>query len=222
MGRESTLRAVRIWPDEEAFDRVDRDLLEAMLQAVGERGYTGATVQHALNRSGVSRACFYRHFANKEDCFLRAYEMAAERLYEDAIAAARVWDSWGEGLRAGLAELLRFVAEQPLIAKALTIEVRTAGEAAWAKHEEVVQRFVSLLDRARSEPGVRHLAPAWTGRFVAGAIEESLHAAIVEGRTETTEELLPGLTHFVMLNYFGEEEAFEAMEAAASPPLAAA
>jgi AcrR family transcriptional regulator len=48
-----------------------------MTEAVAERGYAKTTLAHVLRRARVSRETFYEQFANKEDCFLAAYDAAA-------------------------------------------------------------------------------------------------------------------------------------------------
>jgi Bacterial regulatory proteins, tetR family len=47
-------------------------LMAAMVAAVAERGYERTTVGDVVELSGVSRTAFYRHYANKEDCFVAA------------------------------------------------------------------------------------------------------------------------------------------------------
>ena len=49
-------------------------LLEAVGRAVAERGYAAATIDDVVRRAGVSKKTFYDHFADKQDCFLAAYE----------------------------------------------------------------------------------------------------------------------------------------------------
>jgi AcrR family transcriptional regulator len=203
-----TLRAVRSW-DEAIPERAsDEGVLEAMLLSVGSRGYEKASVQEVLERSGISRERFQRRFGGKEACFAQAYEMAAERLCEEVLEAGRGADSWRAGFRAGLARLLRTVAEQPLLAKALTIEVRAARGQAWAKHQQTIERFARAVDSARGEPGAQPTTTPFTAQFVVGAIEERIGAEIGAGRTATVERLLPDLAHLAVLQYFGEDEAW--------------
>ena len=57
-------------------------LLEAVGRAVAERGYAAATIDDVVRRAGVSKKTFYDHFADKQDCFLAAYEAASEELLE--------------------------------------------------------------------------------------------------------------------------------------------
>lgn len=179
-----------------------------MLLSVGARGYEKATVREVLERSGVSERRFQQRFGGKEGCFAEAYEIAADRLCAEVLEAGREAESWRAGFRAALARLLKTVAEQPLLAKALLVEARAARGASWAKHQQVVERFVRAVDSARDEPDVRISATPTRAAFVVGAIEESIVAEIGGGRTATVERLLPDLCHLVVLNYFGEDEAW--------------
>ena len=162
-----------------------------MLLTAGALGYEAATLQEVAERAGVSRAQFQRHFGSREECFAAAYEAAAERLVEDVLEAGREAPSWRLGLRAALAELLRFVAEQPLLAKALILEVRAARGNAWVAHQQMVDRLVTAIDSAREQPG---------------ALPSS--SPMTAGRAAEAQHLLPDLTHLVVLNYFGEDEAW--------------
>ena len=208
MDAPPTLRAVRSW-DEAIPERAsDEGALEAMLLAVGAKGYDKATVQEVLERSGISRDRFQRRFGGKEGCFAQAYEMAADRLCAEVLEAGREAESWRAGFRAALAKLLRTVAEQPLLAKALLIEVRAARGQAWAKHQQLVERFARAVDSARSQRGARPTVTQLTAQFVAGAIEETLATEISAGRAAEVERLLPDLAHLTVLNYFGEDEAW--------------
>jgi AcrR family transcriptional regulator len=179
-----------------------------MLLTAGARGYEKASVQEVAERAGISRDQFHRRCGGKDECFGQAYEAAAERLCEDLLEVGRKADSWRLGFRAALAELLRTVAEQPLLAKALLIEVRAARGRAWAVHQRVVERLTEAIDTARSEPGALGSASPMTAGFMIGAIEESISLEIGAGRAAGVERLLPDLCHLVVLNYFGEDEAW--------------
>ncbi len=199
------LRAVRSWEEVAPDLSADDAVLEAMLLTAGELGYTKATVREVAERSRITQDRFHRRFGSKEACFSRAYEEAAERLASQVLGACREAAGWREGFRTGLAELLRFVAEQPLMAKAMLIEVRAARGDAWVKHQQIVERLTTALDSARAEPGARPGASPMTAGFVAGAIEESLSIEIAAGRAEGAQLLLDDLTHLAFLQLFGEE-----------------
>jgi AcrR family transcriptional regulator len=204
----TTLRAVRSWDEAIPQQASDEGALEAMLLSVGARGYEKASVQEVLDRSGISRERFQRRFGGKEACFAQAYEMAVERICAEVLEAAQGAESWRAGFRAALARLLRSVAEQPLMAKALLIEVRAARGQAWAKHQQAIERLAAAVDSARQDPDATPTATALTAQFVVGAVEEAICAEIGAGRTAKVERLLPDLTHLAVLNYFGEDEAW--------------
>jgi len=205
MEEPGPLRAVRSW-EEVAPDRDgDRDVLEAMLLTAGEKGYAKTTVREVAERARITEDRFHRRLGTKEQCFARAYAEAAERLAADIKEAALAGDSWRGAFRAGLAELLRFAAEQPLKARALLIEVRAARGKAWVTHQEMVDRVIAALATAHDEPGARADASPMTAGFVAGAIEESLSIELAAARAAKVEHLLPDLTHLAFLQLFGEE-----------------
>ncbi len=208
MDAPPTLRAVRSWDEAVPQRASDEGALEAMLLSVGAHGYEQASVQEVLERSGISRERFQRRFGDKQACFAEAYVTAADRLCAEVLEAGRAGESWRAGFRAALAQLLRTVAEQPLLAKALLIEVRAARGAAWATHQQVIERLAKVVDTARLQPGAMPTTTPLTAQFVVGAIEESLSAEIGAGRAATVERLLPDLAHLAVLNYFGEDQAW--------------
>ena len=85
---------MRSWDEAIPQRASDEGALEAMLLSVGARGYDKATVQEVLERSGISRDRFQRHFGGKEACFAQAYEMAADRLCAEVLEAGREAESW--------------------------------------------------------------------------------------------------------------------------------
>jgi len=206
MEEPGPLRAVRSWEEDLPDRSIDADTLEAMLLTVGEKGYAATTVREVAERARITQDRFHRRFGSKEACFARAYEETAERLSGEVVAASREATSWRDGFRAGLAELLRIVAEQPLLAKALLLEVRAARGDAWLAHQHLIERLTAALDDARDVPGARATSTPMTAGFVVGAIEESLCLEIAAGRAAEAERLLPDLTRLAFLQLFGEDE----------------
>lgn len=189
-------------------------ILEAMLVASGELGFERVAVRHVIERAQTSRATFYKHFDGSEDCFVQAYGDAAEWLYRRLVGAAKRQSSWREGVRAGLAELLEFCATQPAIAKALLVEVHAAGGRALAQRRDLMERLSRALDSARREIPTRQAPPPITSDFIVGAIDTLLTAKLLDGDAESAPEMLPGLLHFVVMQYLGEGPAWEEMVAA--------
>jgi AcrR family transcriptional regulator len=189
-------------------------LLEAMLIVSGELGYEQVAVRHVIQRAKTSRATFYKHFEDREDCFAQAHRDAGDWLHQRLIGAAKRQSSWREGLRAAMAELLEFCANQPPIAKALFVEVHAAGGRALDQRRELMERLSRALDGARREIPSRQAPPPVTSTFIVGAIDTLVSAKLMDDDAERAPEMLPGLLHFVVMQYFGEDAAWEEMAAA--------
>lgn len=57
-------------------------LLRATVALGSERGFGILTLADIVGCAGVARSTFYEHFANKQQCFLAAFDYAAERVLE--------------------------------------------------------------------------------------------------------------------------------------------
>src|SRR5215218_1534364 len=57
-------------------------LFAAMVGTVAEKGYEATTVADLVELSGVSRSAFYRHFDDKQACFLAAVKAMVEPTLE--------------------------------------------------------------------------------------------------------------------------------------------
>lgn len=205
MEAQGPLRAIRTWEEALPDRDADRAVREALLLTVGERGYGAATVREVCERAGITQDRFHRRFGGKEAGFAAAYAEAAERLGRELLAACEEAPGWRQGFEAALAALLRTVAEQPLLARALLIEVKSARGEAWAKHQELVGRLTAAVESAREQDGARSTATPMTAGFVVGAIEESLCIEIAAGRAAEAQRLHPDLTRIAFLQLFGEE-----------------
>jgi AcrR family transcriptional regulator len=189
-------------------------ILEAMLLVSGELGFEQVAVRHVIERAQTSRATFYKHFEDREDCFAQAYGDAGEWLYRRLIGAAKRQPTWREGLRAAMAELLEFCANQPALAKAMLVEVHAAGERSLALRADLMERLSRALDSARREIASRQAPPPITSDFIVGAVDTLLSAKLLDGDAAGAPEMLPGLLHFVVMQYLGESAAWEEMTAA--------
>jgi AcrR family transcriptional regulator len=113
-------------------------LIEAMIVTAARYGYGGASVARVLRQAGVSRATFYKHFANREACFAAAYRDVRDEGLQ-ALAAAP------EGSNLAILEALLGGAERnPAAARVFFIESLAAGAEIRREHEETL----SAIDRA--------------------------------------------------------------------------
>lgn len=220
MGQETCATATAALPAAADFTAADADAalreaaMEGALNAVGSLGYRAASVRAILEYSGGHRAQFYRHFESKEDCFEQAYAVWIERLCVGLLGAAATAGGWRAGVRAALTGFFEFIAERPLTARALLVEVQVAGGPALAKHEEALERLAGAVDsvRDRIEPG--EAPPDATGMFVVGGVEAAACEALAASDPDRVWDSLPELMHFAVGSYLGKEAAEEEFEAA--------
>ena len=103
-------------------------MLAAAVDAVEEVGYARMTVAQVIGRARVSRKTFYDVFADREDCFLAAFEQALSEARLLAQEAYERESNWREGVRGALARLLMLMDEEPGLARLCVVEALAAGE----------------------------------------------------------------------------------------------
>ena len=181
-------------------------MLDAMVQAVAEKGYARVAVADVIERAGVSRKTFYEQFSNKEDCFLAAYDAGVDSLLDaidDALAALA--PDWLAGARRAVEVYLETMADNPAFARAFLIEALGAGTAALERRDVVQQRFAAQLEaihhRARADiPAIPDVGPH-TFRAAVGAVNELVTAHVLERGADTLPELTEAIldVHLALL-----------------------
>src|ERR1700730_8986811 len=102
-------------------------MLAAAVDAVEEVGYARMTVAQVISRARVSRKTFYDVFADREDCFLAAFEQAVSQAGVVMQEAYELEPGWRDGVRSGLAALLMFFEDDPRLARLSGVEALGAG-----------------------------------------------------------------------------------------------
>lgn len=138
-------------PDEVSARQRER-LVRAMGQCVSEQGYTETTLADVVRVARTSRSAFYKHFADKEECFLETYKKMTEVRIDESLKAAGDAPGWHEKLDVGIATYFRWMAEHPEVAITTVVEVHSAGRRALAA------RSAALKDWTHTVQGVGYLA----------------------------------------------------------------
>ena len=124
-------------------------LLEAMVQAVAEKGYEAATVADAVRLARVTRGTFYELFESKEACLLAAYKVGYEVLEERIGTAIRGAEDWRAELRLGIRAYLQTLERDPVFARVYLIEAQVV----WAEREAVLRRFANRYAKTFAKSG---------------------------------------------------------------------
>jgi AcrR family transcriptional regulator len=178
-------------------------LLRAAALEFADVGYAGASSESISRRAGMSKATFYEHFANKEECMLALFDMGAQ-LVRDAMADAAGNAPTGdakERLKAGTRAFLEALAQHPEFAQTLLVEIIGAGPRAAQRRDQVLQTFADVLDAENAAAARRGL----TGRFssphdafaVVGAITELVSRQLRHGVPDRLLDLAPVIDRLI-------------------------
>jgi AcrR family transcriptional regulator len=186
-------------------------MLAGMAEVASERGAGNVTVAHVVARSGVSRRTFYEIFADREDCFLAAFDDAVERLAARVLPAYATPGRWRERMRAALAALLDFLDEEPGAGRLCVVETLAAGPAALERRAAVLGVVKRAVDEGRREAKGEG-APPLTAEGVVGAVLSVIHARLTENAPGSFSALLNPLMAMIVLPYMGAAAATRELE----------
>jgi len=152
-------------------------LFEAAAAAFARAGYADASAESIAREAGMSKATFYEHFANKEECILALFDWASAMVLRAmAEAAAAAGDDPGARLQAGINAFLEQVATHPDESQTLLVEIIGAGPRAAERRDAILVAFADTLyaeaERAREHGQGRGFASRQDAfAAIAGAAE---------------------------------------------------
>ena len=197
--RERKLRPGRGTPREEAERNQRERLFAAMVATVAEKGYEATTVADLVELSGVSRSAFYRHFNDKQACFLAAVEAIVDptlaRIGRDQSVAAGI-----ERARQAFESVLRLIVAQPAASKMCIVEIYAAGPEGAALVDRTLDQITTIVGRLLEEVPERQGMPTELVRAFVGGIQKVIHKRLYRGQEDQLLELAPQLWEW-MFNY---------------------
>jgi AcrR family transcriptional regulator/DNA-binding MarR family transcriptional regulator len=186
-------------------------ILGAMAEVASERGAGSVTVAHVVARAGVSRRTFYDLFADREECFLAAFEEAIGRAGAQMVGAYAREGPWRERVRAGLWALLEWLDEEPAAARLCVVESLAAGPRVLERRAKVQRVLVGAIDEGReatmASTRKAPQLPPLTAEGVAGAVLSVIHTRLSEPRARPLTNLLNELMSAIVLPYLGQSSA---------------
>ncbi|HEY3970052.1 MAG TPA: hypothetical protein VGL79_01525 [Solirubrobacteraceae bacterium] len=187
-----------------------------MAEEVAIRGTSSLTVARVIARGRVSRRLFYEQFADIEDCLLASFDWGVAKARAAVVETVDAEQSWRAQMRAGLAALLRFFDEQPLLAELCVVHAAGGGSRVLERRAQVMAELCEVVDRGRTEASGTRPPGRLVAEGVVGAVVAVLYtrllargASAAAGLAEPAEresamiELHGELMNLIVLPYLG-------------------
>jgi AcrR family transcriptional regulator len=168
-------------------------IIAAMVEESVERGVANVSVAHVVGRAGVSRRTFYEIFADREECFLAAFDDGIERASRYVLDGYDPGARWVERVRASLVGLLSFLDAEPGVGQLLIVGSLGAGLRALERRRRAIDRMIAVVEEGRTLTGTPDRGgqagkqtrsrdeplPSLTAEGVVGGVLSVLHARLL-------------------------------------------
>jgi AcrR family transcriptional regulator len=183
-----------------------RRLFEAAAAVFARMGYAEAGAEAISREAGMSKATFYEHFANKEECILALFDEAATEVMRAMVGEASGDlgadpGSYEERIRGGVRAFLQILTEYPDSAQTLLVEIIGAGPRAAERRDAILDLFAEGLVRDNTRMAERFGAPRFASKddafAVVGAIVELVSRQLRTGVPEDVRALEPVIERLI-------------------------
>ncbi|HEX3174396.1 MAG TPA: TetR/AcrR family transcriptional regulator [Solirubrobacterales bacterium] len=181
-------------------------IVDATIEIAVERGYGETTIELIVDRAGLDRPAFDRHFRGKYDCFLSAWQEVNEECMETMVRAYESAESWPDRLRAVAEQVVSGLRNDPSRAS-FGVEVLAAGDAARARRDMTMRVVAGLIDAGRLEMDDPEAVPHTTAEALAGSAYGQIYSRVVRGTVDDLPGLVPQLMSAAVMPYLGLEAA---------------
>jgi AcrR family transcriptional regulator len=192
-------------------------IVEALIEIAAERGYAETTIESILQRAGLDRPSFDRHFRGKYDCFLSAWQEINEGCMREMLDAYNSQQNWPDQLRAVACEIVDGLRNDPSRAS-FAVEVLAAGDAARARRDMTMRVIASLIDAGRNEMDDPESVSHTTAEALAGSAYGQVYAKVVRGLVDELPALVPQLMSAAVMPYLGIEAGLAELSRGFDPP----
>jgi AcrR family transcriptional regulator len=204
MGRQDTAPRGRHAPPLEVRQDRQRARLFAAASAVFARnGFADATAEAVAREAGMSKATFYEHFGNKEECLLALFDAATDAVLAGIAQAAIDHNGDPRGrVGASVRAFLEVIDAFPDQAQTLLVEIIGAGPRAAERRDAALARVAEFIDEANrvdAETGlVDRLASPHDAFAIVGAIVELASRQVRTQDPEDIRALEPVLERLIL------------------------
>jgi AcrR family transcriptional regulator len=179
-----------------------RRLFEAAAAVFARIGYAEASAEAISREAGMSKATFYEHFANKEECILALFDEAATEVMR-GMAGAVTGDggSYEDRIRANVVSFLEILTQYPESAQTVLVEIIGAGPRAAERRDAILDLFAEGLMRDNARMAEQMGAPRFASKddafAIVGAIVELVSRQLRTGVPADVRKLEPVIERLI-------------------------
>ena len=171
-------------------------LLEAAAAVFARAGYADASAEAIAREAGMSKATFYEHFDNKEECILALFDQAAaETLQAMGEATSTAGHDSRKRMEAGAKAFLEMLAEHPNETQTLLVEIIGVGDRGAERRDNILSTFAQAIDaenaNAARKGSMRRFASSDDAYAIVGAVVELASRQLRRGVPADVRELEP-------------------------------
>jgi AcrR family transcriptional regulator len=181
-----------------------RRLLEAAADVFARMGYAEASAEAIAREAGMSKATFYEHFANKEDCIVALFDAATGLLLHnmrEAVAQHAEADTQTR-VRTTLEAFLGTLAQFPDESQTLLVEIVGAGPRAMERRDRALDAVATYIEELNREDAASGRSPRLVSPLdayaITGAVVELASRQIRTGVPADIRELEPLVERLIL------------------------
>jgi AcrR family transcriptional regulator len=180
-----------------------RRLFEAAAAVFARVGFAEASAEAIAREAGMSKATFYEHFANKEECILALFDEAATEVTRALVnAPAEHVTSYEERVRNGIRAFLDILGQYPDTAQTLLVQIIGAGPRAAERRDAILDLFADGLLRDNARMAERFGNPRFKSKddafAIIGAIVELVSRQLRSGVPPQLRDLEPVIERLIL------------------------
>jgi len=179
-------------PEQNALHQRAR-LQGAMVAAVAQNGYAGTTIKQLVSLAGVSRTTFYRHFADKEQCFLATYDMIATLSTERISRAYREVEGWRERLEAGFKYFAEIVVVERDASHLVLVDALGAGHRVLEHRDRMISIYELMFRQSFNDAPEKATVSDTTIRAIVSGMRRVAYRRLLRGEPESIGEVIDDL-----------------------------
>jgi AcrR family transcriptional regulator len=171
-------------------------LFAAMVATVAAKGYEATTVADLVELSGVSRSAFYKHFEDKQACFLAAVEAMVGPVL-DRVAGDETFGAGVDRAKQAFESVIKLIVFQPAASKMAIVEIYAAGPEGAALVDRILESVTDLAAALLEQVPERKGMPRGLVRAIVGGIQKVIHKRLYRGQEEDLLGLVPQLWDWI-------------------------